>query len=564
MASSKELKALIVLAGKIDPSLQSAMLKASGETMRLAQSAQRASKETGNLGNIIKGTFIGNLAANAIENIADKVKDLAFGGVKLASDLTEVQNVVDVTFGKDASKINDWSKAALDAFGLSDLEAKKYNSTLGSMMKSSGITGDSLIQMSENLTSLAGDYASFYNLTSEEAFEKIRSGISGETEPLKQLGKNLSVANLQAYAFSKGIKTSWDKMDQASQTLLRYNYLLSISSDVMGDFNRTKDSSFAIQTKLFDTNIQQLSATIGQKALPQLTQWVKTANNWAENADIGKITQDVGIAFSAVGDGIQWAKDNSNWLLPIASGLTAAYIAQKSAVIASTVAQNANNIASVVSSGYIATQCAWIEYQTVVAGGGSKVLGFITAAQWLWNAAMEANPIGVVVTAIGLLIGAGVALWKNWDWVMAKGKEFFSWIGKVAEPIKNFFGIGKSTSTSVASQSAPSVKHYAIGGIASSPSIFGEAGPEMAIPLQRTPRSMSLLAQAARILGVGDSSSSLQISSNSSGTPIQVVFAPVIQVGGGPEVQRALESSFELFKSWIDQYIEEKERMAFG
>ena len=91
--------------------------------------------------------------------------------------------------------------------------------------------------------------ASFYNLNSDEAFAKIRSGISGETEPLKQLGINMSVANLEAYAMAQGIDKSYDSMTQAEQVMLRYNYLLSVTGDAQGDFARTS-GSFANQQKL--------------------------------------------------------------------------------------------------------------------------------------------------------------------------------------------------------------------------------------------------------------------------------------------------------------------------
>ena len=108
------------------------------------------------------------------------VAEFAKQSVELASNLVEVQNVVDQTFGSGATQINNWSKTALNAFGLNQLQAKQFTGYLGAMMKSSGITGDALTKMSENLVGLAGDMASFDNLDPEVAFEKIRSGISGK------------------------------------------------------------------------------------------------------------------------------------------------------------------------------------------------------------------------------------------------------------------------------------------------------------------------------------------------------------------------------------------------
>ena len=189
--------------------------------------------------------------------------------VKLASDLTEVQNVVDVTFGKNknADTINAWAKNAASAFGLSELQAKKFNGTMGAMLKSMGLSDDAVLDMSTSMTGLAGDFASFYNLPIEEAFQKIRSGISGETEPLKELGINMSVANLEAYALSKGIDKSYDSMTQAEQATLRYNYLMSASADAQGDFARTNDS-LANQLRIAQLEVQNLGGAIGMSLLP--------------------------------------------------------------------------------------------------------------------------------------------------------------------------------------------------------------------------------------------------------------------------------------------------------
>lgn len=187
--------------------------------------------------------------------------------VKLASDLTEVQNVVDVTFGKNADTINTWAKNAAGAFGLSELQAKKFNGTMGAMLKSMGLSDDAVLDMSTSMTGLAGDFASFYNLPIEEAFQKIRSGISGETEPLKELGINMSVANLEAYALSQGIDKSYDSMTQAEQAALRYNYLMSVSADAQGDFARTNDS-LANQLRIAQLEVQNLGGAIGMSLLP--------------------------------------------------------------------------------------------------------------------------------------------------------------------------------------------------------------------------------------------------------------------------------------------------------
>lgn len=204
--------------------------------------------------------------------------------IDLGSDLTEVQNVVDVTFGQGASKINAWAKTTASAFGISELSAKQYSGTMGAMLKSMGLTTDASLDMSQKITELAGDLASFYNLDVDDAFTKIRSGISGETEPLKQLGINMSVANLEAYAMSKGITTAFTKMSQADQALLRYNYLLSVTADAQGDFSRTSDS-WANQVKVLSLNFDSLKSNIGQLLITALTPLLKQLNVLIEYAN---------------------------------------------------------------------------------------------------------------------------------------------------------------------------------------------------------------------------------------------------------------------------------------
>lgn len=221
--------------------------------------------------------------------IARKALDTIKTGIDYASDLAEVQNVVDVTFGSATEAINSWSKECLAAYGMNKVSAKRYAGTIGAMLKSSGLAGDAIVDMSKDMVGLAGDMASFYNLDLETAFEKIRSGISGETEPLKQLGINMSVANLEAYALSQGITTAYNEMSQAEQVMLRYNYLMSTTADAQGDFARTQDS-YANQTRLLSESWLEFTGVMAEQLLPVLTTIVSWLNNivafLTENADM--------------------------------------------------------------------------------------------------------------------------------------------------------------------------------------------------------------------------------------------------------------------------------------
>lgn len=204
--------------------------------------------------------------------------------IELGSDLAEVQNVVDVTFGDSAPKINAWAKTTANAFGISELHAKQFSGTMGAMLKSMGLSKDSALDMSTSLVELSGDMASFYNLDVQTAFDKIRSGISGETEPLKQLGINMSVANLEAYALSQGITQSYNSMTQANQALLRYNYLMSVTADAQGDFSRTSNS-WANQTRILTLQFESFKATVGSLIIGVLTPLLSILNDIMSTAN---------------------------------------------------------------------------------------------------------------------------------------------------------------------------------------------------------------------------------------------------------------------------------------
>lgn len=198
--------------------------------------------------------------------------------IELGSDLAEVQNVVDVTFGAMSETINHFARDALEKFGLSETSAKNYTSTLGAMLKSMGFTTQAAADMSMEMTGLAADMASFYNLDTDVAFEKIRSGISGETEPLKQLGINMSVANLEAFALSQGITKAYNAMTQQEQAMLRYNYLMQTTADAQGDFARTSDG-WANQVRVLTERFNALKAAIGQGLIAVLTPVIRVLNS---------------------------------------------------------------------------------------------------------------------------------------------------------------------------------------------------------------------------------------------------------------------------------------------
>ena len=215
-----------------------------------------------NMGEALNRAFDINRIKDYAIKAGQAIAQFAGDAIQSVSALREVQNVVDVTFGANANEIETWAKKARSQFGLTETQAKQFTSTLGAMAKSAGITGPEIVGMSTDLAGLAADMASFYNMDFETAFQKIRSGISGETEPLKQLGVNMSVANLQAYAMTQGITKAFDKMSQSEQVMLRYQYLMQATADAQGDFARTSDG-FANAQRRFETALDTIKTSVG-------------------------------------------------------------------------------------------------------------------------------------------------------------------------------------------------------------------------------------------------------------------------------------------------------------
>lgn len=223
---------------------------------------------------------------SAISGIKSALVGLAVGtgllklgkeALQVASDLTEVQNVVDVAFGSMAWKAEKFSKSALEAFGMSELSAKKTSGTYMTMAKSAGINENAASDMAVTLAGLTGDVASFYNISQALADVRLKSVFTGETETLKELGVVMTQTNLQAYALSQGINKNISDMNQAEQTTLRYNFVLDRLAFVQGDFARTS-SSWANQIRILQERFKQLLGIIGNGLIAALTPVVQFLN----------------------------------------------------------------------------------------------------------------------------------------------------------------------------------------------------------------------------------------------------------------------------------------------
>jgi phage-related protein len=225
---------------------------------------------------------IQGLASKAAKALAaafaiKKIIDFGKSAIELGSDLTEVQNVVDVTFPKMSKQIDTFAKNAALSFGLSETMAKKFTGTFGAMAKAFGFSEGAAYDMSTTLTGLAGDVASFYNLSQDEAYTKLKSIFTGETETLKDLGIVMTQNALDAYAMANGYGKVTAKMSEAEKVALRYQFVQDQLALATGDFSRTSDQ-WANQVRILSLQFDSLKATIGQGLINVLTPVIQVIN----------------------------------------------------------------------------------------------------------------------------------------------------------------------------------------------------------------------------------------------------------------------------------------------
>lgn len=239
----------------------------------LVVNANSFNRQMAGIQNLAKKAGAALAGAFAVKKLVD------FGSqcIKLGSDLQEVQNVVDVTFPQMNKQIDNFAKNAAASFGLSETMAKKFTGTFGAMAKAFGFSEQAAYEMSTTLTGLAGDVASFYNLSQDEAYTKLKSVFTGETESLKDLGVVMTQAALDQYALANGYGKTTQAMSEAEKVALRYQFVTDQLSLASGDFIRTSDG-WANQVRVLKLQFDSLKATIGQGLINVLTPVIKVIN----------------------------------------------------------------------------------------------------------------------------------------------------------------------------------------------------------------------------------------------------------------------------------------------
>lgn len=234
--------------------------------------------------------------------VAFSVRELvSFGkeAINLASDVQEVQNVVDVSFGHLKGQMEEFAATSIQNYGISKLVAKQTGSTYMAMAKGMQIADKNAAEMATTITGLSADMASFYNKEQSVTATALNSVFTGETETLKQFGIVMTEANLQQFAYTQGINKKISAMSQAEKVQLRYNYVMQQTALAQGDFARTQDG-WANQTRILSEMWKEFAGTVGTILMNTLLPAVQSLNK--AMAWLNTVAQDVLETLSAVFD----------------------------------------------------------------------------------------------------------------------------------------------------------------------------------------------------------------------------------------------------------------------
>lgn len=415
---------------------------------------------------------VGSVAVKGSAMITAPLTAIGVASFKAASDINESLSKSEVVFGNNAKAVEEWSKTATTSFGASQNEALEMVSKFGAMSKAMGLNSEQTKDYSMNLTQLAGDLASFNNISVDMANTALTGVFTGETESLKGLGIVMTQVNLQRFAESQGIHKKIQDMTQAEQVQLRYNYVMSQTKDAQGDYMRTSDSA-ANSAKTFRKSLANLSASFGQFLLA-LTPLIQVATSLIvkfNNLDDGTkkiiiviagliagifplllafsktITaiHNIKTGFVALNKGIKGGivglknftkatKNGTNAIGKFGKGIVSVTKA-----IVRFMINLAKSTLQLIKNGalWVANKVKMLAYKTaqIAVTGATKAM---TVAQKALNLAMRMNPIGLVITLLLGLAAVFVTLYNKCDWFRNGVNKVWSSITSIFTKFDNF------------------------------------------------------------------------------------------------------------------------------
>jgi hypothetical protein len=344
--------------------------------------------------------------------------------VDAASNLEESQSKVNVVFGASSKAVTDFASTAAKSMGISKQAALEATGTYGNLLQAFGVAQPQAVEMSTTLVQLAGDLASFNNTSVDEAITALRSGLSGETEPLKRFGVAINDVRLKQEALNMGLYSGKGNLDINAKTQAAYALILKDTSIAQGDYARTSDGVANTQ-KTLAAQFENLKGLLGTALVPMYKSLLSVVQGsilpvMTKFADlVGEEGLGAGLKF--LGGGFLTAVSNGGKFVNTLLLLTTAFIALRGVAIAATIAQN------------------------------------------LFNVALLKNPIGLIVTAIYLLgvglvaayvkfegfrkvvhavVNASIAAWEFMTNAIIKGINFLIDAYNGLIKIANFFGAG--------------------------------------------------------------------------------------------------------------------------
>lgn len=402
----------------IDTSINEALMNQTEKIIgAVGKQAQKTEKSIGKMGGAFKKVAV----AAAAWFTTDKI----FKGIDLASDFTENRNKLEAVFQGQMKDTDAFISDMAATLRLGKTQMEQEMADMGAVLKGQGFDGKGLQKNTQNMVAAAKDVASFYNVDLESAIGKLRSGITGETEPLKALGINIADTEMEAYAQKLGY--TWKEMDNTSKAQLRMNAILEKLklAGAAGDakktnkeFAGTKRSVESLSKEIYGNFFMKLKDAV----LPALN---KMANFLAENKN--KIVGFGDSLGNAMTKGMELAGTMWDGAMAVKS-----FLAENTAL---------TSVLLGVMAGFAAYQAAVTVSTTLTSAW--------QAAQALLNGTMVLNPIGLVVAAIaGLAAGIYYAYQKSEtfrnmvDTLWQKLKDLWNWLkeSSLGKMVSSIFG----------------------------------------------------------------------------------------------------------------------------
>lgn len=292
--------------------------------------------------NIGKGLAqVGGVVAGSMAAAAAATGAFLASTIGPASDLNETVSKIGVVFGEQSAAVLKFGEASASALGMSENAALSAAGTYGNLFRAMGITEKASADMSMGLVTLAGDLASFNNMNPEEVLDKLRAGLSGETEPLRSLGVNINQAAIEAKALSAGLWDGIAPLSAAAKAQATYALIMEQTTLAQGDFGRTS-KGLANQQRILAANLENLKAKIGTAlllAVNKIAEAMISAFNSplvqqgldalvaGLNVFTAFVVDNIPVAIAAFQGLVKFFQDNQGVIVGILAALTVALVA---------------------------------------------------------------------------------------------------------------------------------------------------------------------------------------------------------------------------------------------